>query len=127
MEEIKLWAARSTFPLVLTGVLAPLSLEILDSSIVNVAIPDMTGNLGATLDNIGWVLTGYIIANAIILPIAPWIAGRFGRRTYFTAAIVFFTICSAGCGFAPNLGVLTFSCAFCRDLQEAHFFQPLKR
>ena len=93
------------YSLIATGVLAAL-LEILDSSIVNVAVPSMTGNLGATLDNIGWVLTGYIIANAIILPIAPWIATRFGRRRYFTGAIVLFTLCSAACGMAPNLGFL---------------------
>ena len=91
--------------LIATGVLAAL-LEILDSSIVNVAVPDMTGNLGATLDNIGWVLTGYIIANAIILPIAPWLATRLGRRNYFTGAIVLFTLFSAACGLAPNLGFL---------------------
>lgn len=91
--------------LIVTGVLAAL-LEILDSSIVNVAIPNMTGNLGATLDNIGWVLTGYIIANAIILPIAPWLATRWGRRNYFTGAIILFTVCSAACGLAPNLGFL---------------------
>jgi DHA2 family multidrug resistance protein len=78
-------------------------LEILDSSIVNVAIPTMMGNLGSTLDEISWVTTGYMIANSIVLPIAAWIGTRFGRRRYFTLAIVLFTISSFACGMAPNL------------------------
>src|SRR5271170_2430096 len=91
--------------IILTAVLASL-LEIIDTSIVNVAIPTMMGNLGATLDEISWVSTGYIIANSIILPVAAWFGSRFGRRRYFTAAILTFTLASLLCGFAPNLPVL---------------------
>ena len=98
--------------IVVTAALAAL-LEIIDSSIVNVAIPTMMGNIGATLDEISWVTTGYMIANSIVLPIAAWIGMRLGRRTYFTGAILAFTAASFACGIAPNLPVLV----FCRILQ----------
>lgn len=88
--------------IIATAAIAAL-LEILDSSIVNVAIPTMMGNLGATLDEISWVSTGYMIANSIVLPIAAWLGMRLGRRTYFTSAIIVFTVASFACGMAPNL------------------------
>ncbi len=88
--------------IVLTAALASL-LEIIDTSIVNVAIPTMMGNIGATLDEISWVTTGYMIANSIILPIAAWLGTRLGRKKYFTGAIIAFTIASFMCGIAPNL------------------------
>src|SRR5438067_9788211 len=91
--------------IVLTAAIASL-LEIIDSSIVNVAIPTMMGNLGATLDEIAWVTTGYMIANSIVLPIAAWLGMRLGRRKYFTSAILLFTIASFACGMAPNLALL---------------------
>lgn len=88
--------------IIFTAAMAAL-LEILDSSIVNVAIPTMMGNLGVTLDEISWVTTGYMIANSIVLPIAAWLGSRLGRRQYFTTAILIFTISSFACGIAPNL------------------------
>lgn len=93
--------------IVLTAAIASL-LEIIDSSIVNVAIPTMMGNIGATLDEISWVTTGYMIANSIILPIAAWLGTRLGRRKYFTGAILMFTASSFACGIAPNLTLLIF-------------------
>jgi DHA2 family multidrug resistance protein len=91
--------------IIFTAAIASL-LEIIDSSIVNVAIPTMMGNIGATLDEISWVTTGYMIANSIVLPIAAWLGTRLGRKKYFTAAILLFTISSFACGIAPNLGFL---------------------
>jgi DHA2 family multidrug resistance protein len=91
--------------LVVTAVMASL-LEIIDTSIVNVAIPTMMGNLGTTLENISWVVTGYIISNAIILPLAGWLSLRLGRKFYYTGCILLFTATSVGCGLAPNLTVL---------------------
>ena len=93
---------RAALLIVVTAGLASL-LEIVDTSIVNVAIPTMMGNLGATLDEISWVVTGYIIANAIILPLAGWLAVRLGRRRYYVGCIGIFTVASVACGFAPNL------------------------
>src|SRR2546422_94369 len=69
-------------------------LELLDTSIVNVAIPHMMGNLGATLDQIAWVSTGYIVANVIVLPITGWLSAYFGRQRYFAGSIALFTLLS---------------------------------
>ena len=93
--------------IVLTAVLASL-LEIIDTSIVNVAIPSMMGNLGATLDEISWVVTGYIIANAIVLPISSWLSAQFGRKLYYTSCIILFTAASVACGLSTSLGMLVF-------------------
>src|ERR1700751_846008 len=78
-------------------------LELLDTSIVNVAIPHMMGNLGATLDEIAWVSTGYIVANGIILPITGWLSAYFGRRRYFAGSIGLFIIASFFFGNAHSL------------------------
>jgi MFS transporter, DHA2 family, multidrug resistance protein len=83
-------------------------LELLDTSIVNVAIPHMMGNLGATLDQIAWVSTGYIVANVIVLPITGWLSAYFGRRRYFAGSIALFTIASFFCGNSHSLEALVF-------------------
>jgi DHA2 family multidrug resistance protein len=89
--------------LMLIGVMLALILEILDSSIVNVALPSMMGNLGATVDEISWVVTSYIIANVIVIPMTSWLAGRFGRRQYFVGSILLFTAASFLCGLSRTL------------------------
>ena len=81
-------------------------LELLDTSIVNVAIPHMMGNLGATLDEIAWVSTGYIVANVIVLPITGWLSAYFGRRRYFAGSIALFTVASFLCGNSHTLSEL---------------------
>src|SRR5436190_10216720 len=81
-------------------------MELIDTSIVNVAIPHMMGNLGATLDQIAWVSTGYIVANVIVLPITGWLSSFFGRRRYFAGSIAVFTIASFFCGNSHTLGEL---------------------
>ncbi len=97
---------KSPNPLIIfVAVLASL-LEIIDTSIVNVALSSMMGNLGATLEDISMVITGYAIANAIVLPISAWFSERIGRRKYFLGCISAFTITSVACGLAPNLEVL---------------------
>ena len=83
-------------------------LELIDTSIVNVAIPHMMGNLGATLDEISWVSTGYIIANVIVIPMSGWLAGYFGRTRYLTGSIAIFVAASFFCGAAGSLGSLIF-------------------
>src|SRR5580692_9299497 len=105
MPEQEKGVSRAALMLVITAGIASL-LEIVDTSIVNVAIPTMMGNLGATLDEIGWVVTGYIISNAIILPISGWLATRFGRRKYYISCILLFIVASVACGMAPNLWTL---------------------
>lgn len=81
-------------------------LELIDTSIVNVAIPHMMGNLGATLDEISWVSTGYIIANVIVIPMSGWLSAYFGRQRYLTGSIILFVVASFFCGAASSLGGL---------------------
>ena len=78
-------------------------LEIVDTTIVNVALNDMKGNLGATTSEIGWVVTAYAIGNVIIVPMTSWFPQQFGRRNYFAASIILFTVCSFLCGNATGI------------------------
>ena len=78
-------------------------LQLIDMSIVNVSIFQMMGNLGATLSEIGWVVTAYAAANVIMIALSGWLAAKFGRRTYFAASIIFFTIASIFCGTSTNV------------------------
>ncbi len=84
-------------------------LEVIDTSIVNVALTDMQGTLGATLSEIGWVITGYAVANVIIIPLSAWLGDYFGRKTYFIFSLIAFTLASVLCGLSPNLGFLVFA------------------
>ena len=78
-------------------------LEIVDTTIVNVALTDMKGNLGSTTSEIGWVVTAYAIGNVIVIPMTSFFAAQFGRRNYFAASIIIFTICSYLCGNATGV------------------------
>ncbi|KLT68302.1 MULTISPECIES: MDR family MFS transporter [Flavobacterium] len=86
----------------ITAVLCAL-LEIVDTTIVNVALTDMRGSLGATLTDVAWVITAYAIANVIVIPMTSWLSQQFGRRNYFVASIILFTVCSFLCGNASNI------------------------
>jgi len=86
----------------ITAILCAL-LEIVDSTIVNVALNDMRGNLGATMTEVGWVVTSYAIGNVIIVPMTSWLSQQFGRSNYFAASIVLFTVCSFLCGNANGI------------------------
>jgi DHA2 family multidrug resistance protein len=86
----------------ITAILCTL-LEIVDSTVVNVALNHMRGNLGATVTEIAWVITAYAIGNVIIIPMTSWLAIQFGRRNYFAASIILFTICSFLCGNATSI------------------------
>src|SRR5579872_5910595 len=81
-------------------------LELIDTTIVNVSLPDIQGNLGATLEDVAWVVTGYAVANVIILPMSGWLGSYFGRKNYFIASIVLFTIASFLCGNSTSLNEL---------------------
>ncbi len=84
-------------------------LELIDTSIVNVALTDMQSSLGATITEIGWVVTGYAIANVIVIPLTAWLGDYFGRKNYFIFSLIGFTIASILCGFAGNLPMLIVS------------------
>src|SRR5436853_1747973 len=83
-------------------------MQVIDSSIVNVALPDMMGNLGASLDEIAWVSTGYILASVIVIPLTGWLGSMFGRKRYFVGSIILFTLASFFCGASHSLGTLIF-------------------
>src|ERR1700758_1019286 len=84
-------------------------MEVLDTSIANVALPHIAGNLGASSDESTWVLTSYLVSNAIILPITGWFVSLIGRKRFFIICIILFTISSLLCGIAPSLGILLLS------------------
>ncbi|RIV68569.1 DHA2 family efflux MFS transporter permease subunit [Flagellimonas aequoris] len=86
----------------ITAILCAL-LEIVDTTIVNVALNDMKGSLGATLTDVAWVITAYAIANVIIIPMTSWLSKQFGRQRYFATSIIIFTVASFLCGNADNI------------------------
>lgn len=83
-------------------------MEVLDTSIANVALPHIAGNLSASQDESTWVLTSYLVSNAIILPISAWLATRFGRKRFYMTCVAVFGVSSFLCGLAPSLGMLVF-------------------
>src|SRR6202045_432444 len=79
-----------------------------DNSILNVALPHVQGSLSASLDQIAWALTSYIVCAAIMMPLTGWLAGRFGIKYIFLVSVIGFTLASALCGAATSLGELVF-------------------
>jgi DHA2 family multidrug resistance protein len=88
-------------------------MELLDTSIANVALPYIGGGLGRSYDEVTWVLTTYLVANAVILPMSAWLSRAFGRKNYYLACVTLFTLTSFFCGLSPSLGVML----LCRILQ----------
>jgi MFS transporter, DHA2 family, multidrug resistance protein len=91
---------------IMAGLITAAIMEVLDTTIVNVALPQMAGNLGATIQEIAWVSTGYILSNVVVLPITAFLTATFGRRNYLTASIILFIIASFLCGTSHSLGEL---------------------
>src|SRR5215467_5889422 len=81
-------------------------MEVLDTSVANVALPHIAGNLAATIDESTWVLTSYLVSNAIVLPLAGWFSTLFGRKRFYMICVSTFTLASFLCGMAPNLTTL---------------------
>jgi DHA2 family multidrug resistance protein len=101
-----IWRPRYNPWLVAVVVALAAFMEVLDTSIANVALPYMAGNLGASNDQSTWVLTSYLVSNAIILPMTGWLAGALGRKRFFMSCLAIFTASSLLCGVAPSLGFL---------------------
>jgi len=95
------WRPRFNPWLIAVVVAMAAFMEVLDTSIANVALPHIAGNLGASNDESTWVLTSYLVSNAIVLPMSGWLASIFGRKRFFLLCIVLFTISSLFCGAAP--------------------------
>src|SRR5271165_2980203 len=83
-------------------------MELLDTSISNVSLPHIAGGLGTSYDESTWVLTSYLVANAVILPMSAWLSRVFGRKRYYMMCVALFTATSLLCGLAPSLGMLVF-------------------
>jgi DHA2 family multidrug resistance protein len=100
--------ANPPLAMITLTVMLGLVMAIIDASIVNVALNDMAGNLGSSIDEIGWVATGYILANVIIMPLNGWLTARFGRRNFYAACVAIFTLASILCGTATSVWQLVF-------------------
>jgi len=94
--------------LITITVMLPAIMEIVDTSVANVALPHMQGSLNAGTDEVTWVLTSYLVSNAVVLPMTGWLARMFGRKRFLITCIILFTISSFLCGAAPSLGTLIF-------------------
>src|SRR5437660_5729916 len=99
LPEINPW-------LIAIAVMSSTFMEVLDTTVVNVSLPHIAGNLSATVDEATWALTSYLVANAIILPLTGWLANYFGRKRLLMSAVVGFTMASVLCGLAQNLPML---------------------
>ena len=95
-------------PLITITVMLGLIMAIIDTTIVNVAINTIGGNLGATVDEVAWVATGYILANVVVMPLNGWLTALLGRKTFYATSLAVFTIASFFCGTARSIWVLVF-------------------
>ncbi|MET0754423.1 MAG: DHA2 family efflux MFS transporter permease subunit [Pyrinomonadaceae bacterium] len=106
MSEPQQWTPSFNPWLIAISVMLATVMEVLDTSVANVALPHIAGNLSATTDEATWVLTSYLISNAIILPATGWISSMVGRKRFLVICIAIFTGASALCGAAPNIEIL---------------------
>ncbi len=97
-----------TLVIVTIGIMLATLMQTLDTTIVNVALPVIQGNLGATIDEGAWVVTGYIVSAVVVIPLTPWLQMRFGRRQYYATAIIGFTVASVFCGLSDSITALIF-------------------
>ena len=102
------WTPSVSPWLIAATVMLATFMEVLDTSIANVSLPHIAGSLSATVDESTWVLTSYLISNAIVLPLTGWLSMMFGRKRLFIGCVIIFTISSFLCGLAPNLPLLIF-------------------
>src|SRR5271170_989344 len=102
------WRPRHNPWLVAFTVTLATFMEVLDTSIANVALPHIAGSFGASTNESTWVLTSYLVSNGIVLPVSAWLATRFGRKRYYMTCVVLFAGSSFLCGLAPTLGMLVF-------------------
>src|SRR5919197_3299638 len=105
MDEKNWRPKHNRWAIALTVTLATF-MEVMDTSIANVSLPHIAGGLSAGLDESTWVLTSYLVSNAIVLPISAWLVDRFGRKRFYMTCVALFTISSFLCGVAPSLGLL---------------------
>ncbi|UZP67425.1 DHA2 family efflux MFS transporter permease subunit [Desulfovibrio mangrovi] len=103
------WKPQANPWLIAIAVMLATVLEVLDTSVANVALPHMAGNLSASTEEATWVLTSYLVSNAIVLPMTGWLSATFGRKRFLLGCVILFIIASGACGAAPTLGSLVFA------------------
>jgi DHA2 family multidrug resistance protein len=108
IDQLNWKPSHNPWAVALTVTLATF-MEVLDTSIANVALPHMAGSLGASQEEATWVLTSYLVSSAIILPISGWLSNRFGRKRFYMTCVAMFTVCSMLCGFSRTLPMLVFT------------------
>src|SRR5438477_4046694 len=94
--------------LIAVSVMFATFMEVLDTTVVNVSLPHIAGNLSATIDESTWVLTSYLVSNAIVLPLSGWMSNTIGRKRFYMTCVFLFTVSSALCGMATSLSQLVF-------------------
>ncbi len=104
-----LWKPKHNPWLIALTVTLATFMEVLDTSIANVALPHIAGSVGASQEEATWVLTSYLVSSAVILPISGWLSNRIGRKRFYMICVVMFTVCSLLCGLAPTLPFLIFA------------------
>src|SRR3984957_9187522 len=102
----QIWQPRHNPWLITVSVMMAVFMEVLDTSIANIALPHIAGSLSVTPEEATWVLTSYLVANAIVLPLTGWLGNYFGRRNILLVSVGGFTVFSFLCGIAPNLPLL---------------------
>jgi len=115
MDQAQAWRPAVNPWIIAMAVTLATFMEVLDTSIANVALPHIAGSLSAGQDESTWVLTSYLVSNAIVLPLSGWLSSIIGRKNFYMGCVALFTISSFMCGLAPNLAVLI----LCRVLQGA--------
>ncbi|HEV2272745.1 MAG TPA: DHA2 family efflux MFS transporter permease subunit [Acidobacteriaceae bacterium] len=106
LSSVEGWHPKHNPWLIALTVTLATFMEVLDTSIANVALPHIAGSLGASQDEATWVLTSYLVSSAIVLPISGWLSDRFGRKRFYMTCVMLFTCCSLLCGLAPSLPIL---------------------
>src|ERR1035437_5517775 len=106
LDAAALWRPKSSPWWIAFTVMSATFMEVLDTSIANVSLPNIAGNLSAGIDESTWVLTSYLVPNAIVLPLSGWLSTLFGRKRLFMICVTVFIGSSLMCGFAPTLGTL---------------------
>src|SRR5229473_7191 len=108
MNEAAEWQPAVNPWIIAIAVTLATFMEVLDTSIANVALPHIAGSLSAGTDESTWVLTSYLVSNAIVLPLSGWVSSIIGRKRFYMTCVAIFTVSSLLCGLAPNLGMLIF-------------------
>src|SRR5208282_3784699 len=108
MNEAAEWRPAVNPWIIALAVTLATFMEVLDTSIANVALPHIAGSLSAGQDESTWVLTSYLVSNAIVLPLSGWLSSIIGRKRFYMGCVALFTVSSFLCGFSPNLGMLIF-------------------